>query len=83
MIFQNPAATSIPVMRIGDQIAESLRHHEGAERRTRRATAPSTCCARSAFPIRRRRVDAYPHEFSGGMRQRVMIALALACGPNS
>ncbi len=52
MIFQNPSSHLDPVMRIGDQIAESVRYHEGASPR-RRARAPSSCCARSAFPIRR------------------------------
>jgi peptide/nickel transport system ATP-binding protein len=80
MIFQNPASHLDPVMRIGAQIAESIRFHEGANAREakRRATA---LLRQVGIPDPERRVDDFPHQFSGGMRQRAMIALALACNP--
>ena len=80
MIFQNPASHLDPVMRIGDQIAESVHYHEGvpmAEGRTRAVEL----LRQVGIPDPARRLDSYPHEFSGGMRQRAMIAIALACRP--
>ncbi len=80
MIFQEPMTSLNPVWTIGDQIAEAVRTH-------RRATA-AEARARAVEMLRlvgiaspERRVDEYPHEFSGGMRQRAMIAMALACEP--
>jgi peptide/nickel transport system ATP-binding protein len=80
MIFQNPNSHLDPVMRIGDQIAESVRFHEraGAEEARQRAIE---LLRQVGIPDPARRIGAYPHEFSGGMRQRVMIAVALACRP--
>jgi oligopeptide/dipeptide ABC transporter ATP-binding protein len=80
MVFQDPMSSLNPVMRIGDQIAEQIRVHEGlgkadARRRTIEALTEV------GIPRAAERVDSYPHEFSGGMRQRVMIAMALSCGP--
>ena len=80
MIFQNPSSHLDPVMRIGNQIAESVRYHEGASMAEGRARAVELL-RQVGIPDPARRVDAYPHEFSGGMRQRAMIAIALACTP--
>ena len=80
MIFQNPSSHLDPVMRIGDQIAESVRYHEGAPMAEGRSRAVELL-RQVGIPDPARRLNAYPHEFSGGMRQRVMIAVALACRP--
>ena len=80
MIFQNPTAHLDPVMRIGDQIAEGVRLHEGVSRRAARARAVEAL-RQVGIPDPEARVDSYAHEFSGGMRQRAMIAVALACDP--
>jgi len=80
MIFQNPASHLDPVMRIGDQIAESVHYHEGVPMAEGRARAVELL-RQVGIPDPARRVNAYPHEFSGGMRQRAMIAIALACRP--
>jgi oligopeptide/dipeptide ABC transporter ATP-binding protein len=80
MVFQNPAAHLDPVMRVGDQIAEPVRLRYGLSRRAALERA-TELLAQVGIPDARLRRDAYPHEFSGGMRQRVMIAAALACEP--
>ena len=80
MIFQNPTAHLDPVMRIGDQIAEGVRLHEGVSKRAARAKAVEAL-KQVGIPDPEARVDSYAHEFSGGMRQRAMIAVALACDP--
>jgi peptide/nickel transport system ATP-binding protein len=80
MIFQNPNSHLDPVMRIGDQIAESIRYHEGAGAAEARSRAVDLL-RQVGIPDPARRIAAYPHEFSGGMRQRAMIAIALACRP--
>jgi peptide/nickel transport system ATP-binding protein len=80
MIFQEPMTSLNPVHTIGAQIAEVLRLHEGLGRAAARARAIELLdLVRIADPARR--VDDYPHQLSGGMRQRVMIAIAVACGP--
>jgi peptide/nickel transport system ATP-binding protein len=80
MIFQNPTSHLDPVMRIGEQIAESIRFHEGASRREARTKAVDLL-RQVGIPDPQSRVDNFPHEFSGGMRQRALIATALACNP--
>ncbi|TBY76778.1 dipeptide ABC transporter ATP-binding protein [Rhizobium leguminosarum] len=80
MIFQNPTSHLDPVMRIGDQIAEGIRYHQGLGAREARASA-TEILAQVGFPDPKRQYDSYPHEFSGGMRQRAMIGVALSCNP--
>ncbi len=80
MIFQNPSSHLDPVMRVGDQIAESVRYHEGASRKEALGRAVDLL-RQVGIPDPAHRAGAYPHEFSGGMRQRAMIAVALACRP--
>lgn len=81
MIFQNPASHLDPVMSIGRQIAESIRHHRKIGRKE--AWARMLDILRQVgIPDPESRANAYTHEFSGGMRQRAMIAVALACDPD-
>jgi oligopeptide/dipeptide ABC transporter ATP-binding protein len=80
MIFQEPMTSLNPVYTIGRQIGEVLELHEGLNRA--RARARSIELLKSVgIPAPERRIDSYPHELSGGMRQRVMIAMAIACRP--
>ncbi|GAA3880070.1 ABC transporter ATP-binding protein [Gibbsiella dentisursi] len=81
MIFQNPSSHLNPIMTIGEHIAESRRLHMGASRREARADAVELL-RQVGIPDPSQRVNNYPHEFSGGMRQRAMIAVALAPAPN-
>ena len=80
MIFQEPLLALDPVYTVGAQIAESIRRHENVSAGAARARARGLF-ERVRIPSPERRLDAYPHEMSGGMRQRAMIALALACRP--
>ncbi len=80
MIFQEPALALDPVYTLGDQIAETVVRHEGVSFSEGRKRALDLF-ERVRIPSPQRRLEAYPHEMSGGMRQRAMIALALACQP--
>ncbi|MFP4624644.1 MAG: ABC transporter ATP-binding protein [Gemmatimonadota bacterium] len=81
MIFQEPMTSLNPVYPVGDQIAESLRLHRGLDKRAARERAVELLTL-VGIPVPARRVDEYPHQLSGGMRQRVMIAMALANEPD-
>ena len=80
MVFQDPMTSLNPVYTVGDQINEALKLHQGMDDKqaTERATELLTMVG---IPEAKQRVDDYPHQFSGGMRQRAMIAMALSCNP--
>jgi peptide/nickel transport system ATP-binding protein len=80
IVFQEPMTSLNPVYTVGDQIAEVVRLHENLGKRAARERAIEMLHLVN-IPTPQRRVDYYPHQFSGGMRQRVMIAMALACNP--
>ena len=81
MIFQEPMTSLNPVFSVGEQIAESVRLHQGLSARDAEARAIEMLKA-VGIPAAEQRVKEYPHQLSGGMRQRVMIAMALACNPS-
>jgi oligopeptide/dipeptide ABC transporter ATP-binding protein len=80
MIFQEPMTSLNPVFRIGDQIIESLQLHRGHDRKESTKMAAELLHS-VGIPAAEQRLKDYPHQLSGGMRQRVMIAMALACNP--
>lgn len=80
MVFQEPMTSLDPVYTIGQQIGETVRQHTGCDRRAARARALELL-ELVRVPSASARLDAYPHELSGGLRQRAMIAMALSCGP--
>jgi oligopeptide transport system ATP-binding protein len=80
MIFQDPMTSLNPVLTIGEQIAEAVRMHMGVSRAQARKHAIEML-EKVHVPAAEGRLDDYPHQFSGGMRQRVMIAMALSCNP--
>jgi peptide/nickel transport system ATP-binding protein len=81
MVFQDPMTSLNPVMKIGDQIMEQIQEHQGIPEAQARERAIELL-ERVGIPRAADRIDSYPFEFSGGMRQRVMIALALSCDPS-
>ena len=80
MVFQDPMSSLNPVYRVGDQIVEQIRTHEQVSKAQAMARAVELM-ERVGVPRAAERLRSYPHEFSGGMRQRVMIAMALSCSP--
>ena len=80
MVFQDPMSSLNPVHKIGAQIVEQIRAHETVSKKAAKARAIDLM-GTVGIPRPADRVDSYPHEFSGGMRQRVMIAMALSCSP--
>ncbi len=81
MVFQDPMSSLDPVYRIGDQIVEQIRAHDGEISGQAASDRAVELMERVGIPRARDRARSYPHEFSGGMRQRVMIAMALSCSP--
>lgn len=81
MVFQEPMTSLNPVLRIGEQVAETIREHEKGKRDSVRDRAVELL-DRVGIPQPDVRYNAYPHQLSGGMRQRVMLAIAIACGPD-
>ena len=80
MIFQDPMTALNPVYTIGFQIGEDLKYHTDLDKRSRRARTLELL-TQMGISTPEKRIDQYPHEFSGGMRQRAMIAMAMSCSP--
>ena len=81
MIFQDPLSSLNPVVPIGIQVTEVMERHRGMSRKEAMPQGAASCSSGSASRTRRRRLKNYPHQLSGGMRQRALIAMALACEP--
>jgi peptide/nickel transport system ATP-binding protein len=81
MIFQDPMTSLNPVYKVGWQIEEQIREHDKVSRQAARDRVVELLTS-VGIPNARERIDAYPHQFSGGMRQRVMIAMAISCNPD-
>jgi oligopeptide/dipeptide ABC transporter ATP-binding protein len=81
MIFQDPMTSLNPVYRIGEQIVEAIQAHDRVDKRTARSRTVELL-RQVGIPNPETRVDDFPHQFSGGMRQRAMIAMALSCNPS-
>ena len=80
MILQNPATSLNPVLKIGDQISEAIKLHQGLAKRAAKAKAVEMLEA-VQIPEAKKRANEFPHQFSGGMKERAMIAMGLACNP--
>lgn len=81
VILQNPTTSLNPVLKVGDQIAEAIRLHQGLDKRMARKKAIEMLES-VKIPLPEKRANEYPHEFSGGMKERAMIAMGLACDPS-
>jgi peptide/nickel transport system ATP-binding protein len=81
MVFQDPMSSLDPVYRVGDQIVEQIRVHDHRVSKAQALDRAVSLMERVGIPRAAERLRSYPHEFSGGMRQRVMIAMALSCSP--
>jgi peptide/nickel transport system ATP-binding protein/oligopeptide transport system ATP-binding protein len=82
MVFQDPMSSLNPVQRIGNQIVEQIRAHDRKASKAEAMDRAAATMERVGIPHAKERLRSYPHEFSGGMRQRAMIAMALSCSPS-